>query len=89
MQIPPNPYETYAPTEETKGPCDECQRIAPLEEMALIASKYICDRCLDPKNRAFDLVVSIIEHQEAMLQGLRGELRNTQYMLRIAKGGKA
>ena len=90
MTIPPNPYETYpGPAEETKGPCDECQRIAPLDEMALIASKYVCDRCFDPKQKAFDLVVSIIEQQEATIQGLRGDLRNTQYMLRIAKGGKA
>jgi hypothetical protein len=89
MTIPPNPYETYGLYEETKGPCDECQRIAPLDEMALIASKYVCDRCLDPKQKAFDLVISIIEQQEATIQGLRGDLRNTQYMLRIAKGGKS
>ena len=90
MTIPPNPYETYpGPAEETKGPCDECQRIAPLDEMALIASKYVCDRCLDPKQPAFDLVVSIIEQQEATIQGCKREYLNMLYQLRIAKGGKA
>ena len=85
MTIPPNPYELYAPTEETKGPCDECQRIAPLEEMALLVDKYICDRCLDPKQPAFDLVVSIIEHQEAAIQGLRRECQDLRFELRSAK----
>jgi hypothetical protein len=86
MQIPPNPYETYpGPADETKGPCDECQRIAPLDEMALLVDKYICDRCLDPKQPAFDLVVSIIEQQEATIQGLRRECQDLRFELRSAK----
>jgi hypothetical protein len=87
MNIPPNPYETYpGPQEAKKVQCHECQRRDVVaDKAACLDGKYFCERCLDPKQPAFDMVVTMFEHMEAEIQGLKAERLKLTAELSILK----
>lgn len=80
------PDSYYA--DQAKAQCDQCQRTAVADDMALLNGMYFCSRCLDPLAPAFDLVVSIVEHLEAEVMSLRAEARKLNAQLN-AKERKA
>ena len=59
-----------------KVECAQCQTLHNPDDCALLDGKYLCTFCLDPNQAAFDLVVSIVEHQEALIASLRCQIRD-------------
>ena len=58
-----------------KGQCHECHKFEAPDEMAQLNGYYFCSSCLDPKQPAFDYLVSMIEHMAADIIGLKAERR--------------
>ena len=89
----PNRFNDALPEDDHrkdgKVECAQCQSLHNPEDCALLDGKYLCSFCLDPNQSAFDLVVSIVEQQDATIQGLKCEVRNLRYELRVAKGRAA
>ena len=70
---------------DDKAQCYECQRYAVADEMAELDGKHFCDRCLDPKQPAFDFIVVMIEHMAAEIQGLKAERRRLTAELNLLR----
>lgn len=54
--------------------CQECKTLHPPDDMAHLNNRYFCAACLEPKQPAFDAVVSMVEHMESEIKGLTAEL---------------